>query len=59
MSPQKFAGVSGGMAAVVARDVERNGEFLNLEGVVVVVAVVSGYDKTLVFEEVGVGGGFV
>ena len=58
MSPQKFAGVSGGMAAVVARDVERNGEFLNLEGVVVVV-VVSGYDKTLVFEEVGVWGGFV
>ena len=55
MSPQKFAGVSGGMAAVVARDVERNGEFLNLEGVVVV----SGGDKTLVFEEVGVGGGFV
>lgn len=34
MSPQKFAGVSGGMAAV--RDVERNGEFLNLGGVVVV-----------------------
>ena len=53
MSPQKFAGVSGGMAAV--RDVERNGEFLNLEGVVVV----SGGDKTLVFEEVGVWGGFV
>lgn len=36
------------------RDVERNVEFLNFEGVVVVV---SGYDKTVVFEEVGVGVG--
>ena len=36
------------------RDVERNVEFLNFEGVVVAV---SGYDKTVVFEEVGVGVG--